>query len=225
MSGGRVHSSTGSRLPYTVCVEGNIGSGKTTFLNRCARRTEMEVLYEPIEQWRNVGGVNLLDKLYADPVTWGMTFQSYVTLTMLQSHLSSNGAKLKVMERSLFSARHCFVESMTLEGALTPAMYQILQHWYDFIDKYHQVRPDMFVYLRTSPAVAYERLRARGRTEEGGVTLAFLTRLHELHESWMENECVHQGTPVMIVNADKPLVDLVSEYEESIEVMFAAVDL
>lgn len=193
------------------------------FLNRCARRLGIEVLYEPIEAWQDVGGVNLLDKLYADPVSWGMTFQSYVTLTMLQSHLRSNGAPIKVMERSLFSARHCFVENMLAEGSLNRGMYQVLQSWYDFIDEYHQVRADMFVYLRTSPEVAYQRLRLRGRDEEGGVTLAFLTRMHELHETWMENERVQRGIPMMVIDADKPLAGLNSEFEECIDVMFAAI--
>lgn len=72
-----------------MCAEGNIGSGKSTFLNRCARRMGVEV--EPIEEWQDFGGINLLKKLYADPVTLRMNFQTYVTLTMLQSHLRSNG--------------------------------------------------------------------------------------------------------------------------------------
>lgn len=61
-------SSTGTRLPYTSCVEGNIGSGKSTFLELCASQHGMEVLPEPIADWSNVGGVNLLEKMYADPV-------------------------------------------------------------------------------------------------------------------------------------------------------------
>ena len=44
--------------PFTVCVEGNIGSGKSTLLKwfqeNCAK--DFDVLYEPIEKWRNVGG-------------------------------------------------------------------------------------------------------------------------------------------------------------------------
>lgn len=87
------------------------------------------MLPEPIDEWTNVGGVNLLQKLYSDPINWGMTFQTYVTLTMLQTHLRSNGAPIKIMERSIFSARHCFVENMLADGFLQPGMYNVLQEW------------------------------------------------------------------------------------------------
>lgn len=217
-------SSTSTRLPYTVCVEGNIGSGKSTFLSRCAGQEGIEVLPEPIGDWMDVGGVNLLERLYADPAGWGMTFQTFVTLSMLKSHLRSNGSAIKVMERSLFSARHCFVESMLAEGSLQPGMYGVLQEWYEFIDEFHQVRADVIIYLRTSPEVAYQRLRSRGRSEEGGVPLSLLRRLHDLHETWIERERSLRGTPVITIEADSLLPDLEPQYDICIANMFAAVE-
>jgi hypothetical protein len=49
--------------PFTVFVEGNIGSGKTTFLNHFAR-ADVDLLSEPVEMWRNVGGHNLLVSIF-----------------------------------------------------------------------------------------------------------------------------------------------------------------
>lgn len=47
--------------PFTVLIEGNIGSGKTTFLNHFQQFQEKICLItEPVEKWRNVRGVNLL---------------------------------------------------------------------------------------------------------------------------------------------------------------------
>lgn len=46
--------------PFTVCVEGNIGSGKTTFLSHFKKFENITVLEEPVELWRNVSGTNLL---------------------------------------------------------------------------------------------------------------------------------------------------------------------
>jgi len=45
--------------PYTIFVEGNIGSGKTTFMNYFAN-ADVHILSEPVEMWRNVEGHNLL---------------------------------------------------------------------------------------------------------------------------------------------------------------------
>jgi septin family protein len=49
--------------PFTVFVEGNIGSGKTTFLNHFAR-ADVDLLSEPVEMWRNVEGHNLLVSMF-----------------------------------------------------------------------------------------------------------------------------------------------------------------
>lgn len=46
--------------PFTVFVEGNIGSGKTTFLEHFRRFEDITLLTEPVEEWRNLNGWNLL---------------------------------------------------------------------------------------------------------------------------------------------------------------------
>ena len=41
--------------PYTVIVEGNIGSGKTTFLQPFMKHKNLvEVCPEPVDKWRNL---------------------------------------------------------------------------------------------------------------------------------------------------------------------------
>ncbi len=46
--------------PLTVCVEGNIGSGKTTFLKYFKKYPQVAVFDEPISKWRDCQGYNLL---------------------------------------------------------------------------------------------------------------------------------------------------------------------
>lgn len=46
--------------PFTVFVEGNIGSGKTTFLEHFRQFQDITLLTEPVEEWRNLRGWNLL---------------------------------------------------------------------------------------------------------------------------------------------------------------------
>ena len=56
------------RKPFTVIVEGNIGCGKTTFLEHFSRfEKRVEVLTEPVDRWRNANGHNLLELMYKDP--------------------------------------------------------------------------------------------------------------------------------------------------------------
>lgn len=44
---------------------------------------------------------------------------------------------------------------------------------------------EYLVYLRTTPEVVYERMKARGRSEETSVSLDYLKQLHDLHEDWL----------------------------------------
>lgn len=68
---------------------------------------------EPVKQWTNCRGENLLKLLYDDSKRWGFLFQQYVMLTMckIQEDAVSAGQPT-VIERSLFSARKVFVENL-----------------------------------------------------------------------------------------------------------------
>jgi deoxynucleoside kinase len=130
-------------------------------------------------------GVNLFDLMYRQPDRFAMPFQNYVTLTMLKQHIQLTEKPIKLMERSMFSARYCFVEKMLQNGMLHEGMYHVLQEWYEFIHEHHKVHCDLIVYLRTTPEVAYERIKKRARDEESCVPFEYIKDLHELHENWL----------------------------------------
>ena len=114
--------------PYTVIVEGNIGSGKTTFLQHfasdCNTPTTVETFQEPVNKWRDVQGHNTLGLMYEDPKRWSLTFQTYVQLTMLDLHTrgTTQPGATKMMERSIYSAKYCFVENLKINGTM-PEVY------------------------------------------------------------------------------------------------------
>ena len=75
------------------------------------------------------------------------------------------------MERSLYSARHCFVENLHDTGKMADAEYSVLCEWFNFLaakgaQTNIDIGVDLIVYLRTSPQIAYERKKARARKEE-----------------------------------------------------------
>ena len=74
------------------------------------------------------------------------------------------------MERSLFSARHCFVENLHDTGKMSDAEFSVLCEWFNFLAGGQlpkiDIGVDLIVYLRTSPETAYERKKARARKEE-----------------------------------------------------------
>ena len=50
-------------------VEGNIGSGKSTYLQHFSKiRDDVDIIPEPVDKWRNVNSHNVLQLMYEDPI-------------------------------------------------------------------------------------------------------------------------------------------------------------
>ncbi|CAG9763145.1 unnamed protein product [Ceutorhynchus assimilis] len=201
--------------PFTVIVEGNIGCGKTTFLEYFGKHKSICVLAEPVDIWRNADGHNLLGLMYEDPKKWSFTFQSYVQLTMLQNHLKPTTCPVKLIERSVYSARYCFVEKLTNDGLLAKPSSAVIDKWFQWIIEQNFAQVDLIVYLRTSPEIVYQRILQRKRPEEKTVSLSYLRALHQIHEDWLYHKTLFQcPAPTLILNANLEKSVIEQEYEK-----------
>jgi len=211
--------------PFTVVVEGNIGCGKTTFLDHFSKFSDrVEVLTEPVDRWRDVNGHNLLQLMYENPSRWALPFQSYVQLTMLENHVLNTGKPVKLIERSIFSARYCFVENMYRTGKMLGCEYEVLDEWFKFAtkDSALDLKVDLIIYLKTNPEKALERINIRARSEENQIPLEYLKQLHDLHESWLVHQKYPLPAPVLVIDADKDLQEMEDVYKQHEGTVFGA---
>eukprot|EP00094_Tigriopus_californicus_P005319 TCALIF_05128-PA protein Name:"Similar to dnk Deoxynucleoside kinase (Drosophila melanogaster)" AED:0.11 eAED:0.11 QI:0/0.16/0.28/0.71/0.83/0.71/7/1278/362 len=206
----RLIMTSAPRRPFTIVVEGNIGSGKSTFLNEFQDLSnELEIMPEPVDKWRNCHGTNLLQRMYEDPKRWSMLFQTYVQLTMMQQHTKPCAKPTRIMERSLLrqppqsfmsqhslvmmsqrkspgwnDARYCFVENLYAEGKLEDCEYAVLSEWFNYLLTCPSMnfKIDLIIYLRTRPDVAFQRIKDRDRSEECRIPFQYIQDLHDLHE-------------------------------------------
>lgn len=135
-----------------------------------------------------------------------MPFQSYVQLTMLDNHLHQGDKPVKLMERSIFSARYCFVENMFRTGKIIGCEYEVLDEWFKFLtgpDSALPLNVDLIIYLRTTPEKALERINVRARSEENTIPLEYIQQLHSLHEDWLISGKYPLPAPVLVIDADK----------------------
>ncbi|KAG4074570.1 hypothetical protein HA402_009704 [Bradysia odoriphaga] len=98
-------SSSGYNESLTIAVEGNIGAGKSTFLEYCDTRPECVTFAEPVDKWRNLNGVNVLSEFYSDRQRWGLPFQLYAGMTLLDHYSKPTWKTLKIVERSIHSSQ------------------------------------------------------------------------------------------------------------------------
>lgn len=116
------------------------------------------------------------------------------------------------MERSLFSARYCFVENLKATGFLSPTEFAILDGWFGATAPATKV--DLIIYLRSDPELLYNRIKARGRPEEANITLEYLQALHERHEDWLvRGKFGPLPAPVYMIDANTPREKVVALYQ------------
>lgn len=201
--------------PFTVLVEGNIASGKTTFLEHFKKFENVNIVPEPVESWRNCRGHNLLNLMYQDVHKWAFPFQSYVTLTTMKMLTQQTDKPIKLIERSVYSARFCFVEKMMNDGIITPEQHAVLDEWFQWVNDNVDLNIDLIVYLRCDPKLAFRRMQQRNRSEERSVSLEYLEDLHKYHENWLYyQKSFPVPAPVITLNADLDLSLIEDEYEK-----------
>jgi len=203
--------------PFTVNVEGIVGTGKSTFLNFFKKYPLVDILPEPVDRWTNVNGTDLLKLIYDNPKRWAMAQESYVQLTMLEEHMRRFGVA-KIMERSLFSGRYVFVENFYRSGLLSKVEYAVLSQWHDFLYYVPEfdISTDLTVYLQAKPEAVMERIKKRGRPEEANISMAFLDSIYRLHEDWLLHKNTTFPLPskrVIVIDTDRPLSEMKIVYE------------
>ena len=146
-------------------LEGNIGAGKTTILKIIGKHVEF--VEQPVSEWQNLGGMNLLDSFYTDPKRWGFSFEFYSMLTKIKALLNAaNSDKpIIIIERSILSNKVFMDISAELEK-LDKMEYRMLMNTYKFYLQHVYPRLDGIIYLDTPVDECIRRITKRNRGEE-----------------------------------------------------------
>ncbi|XP_072451926.1 thymidine kinase 2, mitochondrial isoform X1 [Chiloscyllium punctatum] len=218
-SAARLYSNKSKEVEkLVICVEGNIASGKTTCLEYFANSSNIEALTEPVPKWRNIWNHNLLALMYEDPSRWAITLQTYVQLTMLQQHILPQTMPIRMIERSIYSAKYVFVENHYRSSTMPAVDYAVLTEWFNWIVTNIHIPVDLIVYLQTTPETCQARLKSRCRTEEKVIPLEYLEALHQLYEDWLIRETSFTvPAPVLVIPADHDVQKMLKQYEDQKE--------
>lgn len=155
-----------------ICVEGNIGSGKSTALRAVAAALpELTVIPEPVDEWGA-----LLDQFYAEPSRWAHAFNLKVL-----AHFARVTAADAVIERSPSAGKHVFSQLGYNDGTVSQAAWDTYKKYHDLLGW----EPDAYVFIDTPVATCMARVAERGRACEGALTADYLDRVAFQYENML----------------------------------------
>ena len=184
-------------------IEGNIGSGKTTLINKLKENNDFEVIVEPVDVWLSIKGdsdKNLLGLFYDDPHRYSYLFQTMVFKTRLQSLDKPQEKDIRFSERSIWTDKYVFGKSCIESGKMNKLEANCYHTWFDWLEEKFNPAPDGIIYVKTSPEKCLERIKVRSRSEEDSIPLAYLKELDDRHNSWLEK---WTKTPVLTIDNEE----------------------
>lgn len=169
--------------PFIVCIDGLIGAGKSTLMERLSK--DYKCFPEPVKEW------SLLPFLYTDLATYGPIFQFQVLISQfIQKQSFPDDDSLILVERCPWTSRNIFAP-LVLD-------YNVLST-YDKFYKSLSYEVNLFIYLDVDPETAFQRIRNRSFVDN----LISSYYLRRLYDSYKRNLLVGKSN-VVVVNESSP---------------------
>jgi len=192
-----------------IYVEANIGAGKSTLLRLLGNRKLNNIRYiqEPVNEWletKDSTGKNILEYFYENQNKWSFPFQMNSFISRTHSIAESKDDVI-FAERSVYTDKYCFAQNCYESGKMTEMEWNIYNKWHSWLVDSFKLKPEAYIYLRTSPQTCINRIKERSRNEESTIPLDYLEKLHQKHEEWLLDK--NSDIPVLTIDAEKNLFD------------------
>lgn len=178
-------------------MEGNIGSGKSTFLEYLSTHLHIpgwtiRILTEPVQEWteyKDRAGTNILEKFYEDQASYAFTFQmmAYISrMAQLRQAIRECGDRPTIIltERSVFTDRHVFAKMLSVDEKIDEIQYAIYLRWFDEFSR--DCCLGGLLWMNTCSEKCYTRVIQRARQGES-IPLEYLSRVHQAHLDWIQD--------------------------------------
>ena len=182
-------------MPTIISIEGNIGSGKSTYVKILKEYIDENYpdmayfLEEPVSTWQNINsedGKNIIECFYANQEKYSFSFQmlAYISRLALLQEAIQKGYEYIFTERCVFTDKNVFAKMLFDSGKIDKINYEIYNKWFNhFLGNFSDYK---YIYIKTDPNIAYERVTKRARSGEE-IPLDYLIDCSRYHDNWLEN--------------------------------------
>jgi len=166
---------------HFILVAGNIGSGKTSLTERIGARLGWLTAFE------SVADNPYLSEFYADMRQWSFHLQVFFLGHRAQQHVAlASSPQSAIADRSIYEDALIFARALHHLGNLNERDYLSYRTIFDLVVG-GLPRPDLLLYLRAPVNVLMDRIHARGRGMESGISGEYLALLDSFYEEWMRS--------------------------------------
>ncbi|MBX7227489.1 MAG: deoxynucleoside kinase [Chitinophagales bacterium] len=180
-----------------VCIEGNIGAGKTTLAKLLAEEYGGMLILEKFED------NPYLAKFYEDPEKYALQLE---VSFLLERYQQLNKILSEPNIFSNFSVTDYMFEKCLLFAKinLNKQDYQLYRHFFHQITK-KLPHPDIIFYLHAEPSQLIKNIRERGRNFEQNISKVYLNRIERMYFEYFK-----QNHHIKVVVVDVNSIDWVS---------------
>lgn len=177
-----------------VAVAGNIGAGKSTLTRILSARYHLSPVFEAVDE------NPYLEEFYADMRRYAFHSQVYFLASRLKQHVREvNPGRRVIQDRTVYEDAAVFARSLHVSGVMDDRDHASYRMLYESVAAALRP-PDLLIYLRASLPTLKRHIRQRGRAYEADIDDAYLLRLGDLYERWVED---YSLSPVVVVPADE----------------------
>ena len=175
-----------------ISIEGNIGSGKSTFLSYLKSNNNKYIFVkEPVDEWESVrdteSGKSIIEKFYEDQEKYSFSFQMMAFISrfsLLRKAVQENPNSIIITERCLYTDKFVFAKMLFDMKKIEDINYQIYCKWFEEFSQ--EIHVSKIIYIKTNPIICYSRIQQRNRKGESVIPLDYLESCHEYHENMIE---------------------------------------
>ena len=211
-----------------ISLEGNIGTGKTTFIVILQRllqtlypTKEIVFLKEPIDEWFKINddnGRNILDYFYKDQERWSYSFQMNAFISrMKQIEQYANKDVIVICERCVFTDKNVFATLLYETNKISKMEWKLYEQWFEWLTQNDELLPNHYIYLQADYKISYERMLKRARTEEDAIPIEYIEKVAEKHDDWMKTIPEEKKT---VFNVNDDFETNFKKQSEMIEILY-----
>ena len=183
-----------------VAIAGNIGSGKTTLTEILTKRYGAKAYYEETDN-------PYIGDFYNNMSRWAFQLQiSFLGSRIRQTmDMLAAGDENVFQDRTIYEDAHIFASNLHEMGLMASRDFATYMRIFDLTTNLIP-QPDVLIYLRASIPTLVAQIKHRGRDYEMNIDEAYLNRLNDKYEHWINN--VYKGKVLII---DKDADDFVAD--------------